>query len=924
MKKYVNRCLLILHFSCMLLKVEAQVSNKKIDSLLSVLQTATDDSNKVKGLNELGWYMRISGNIEKGIEHELKAISLSQKLHYKTGEGKAYGNLGLMYADLGKITEAKKSHNNALQIRVSIGDKSGTGNSYTNIGHLYFDEGRFDSALFMYQKCLEIRKETKDDYGLGDSYNNISNVYKIQGNMSLALKYAVDALAIRKKINDLNGIAASHGNIGNIYWEQSNFADALVSYTTAVKIANNIGDKSISINALTGIGNVYSKQGNLSESLKNHLAALILSEGMGNKRKISLVADNAGIIYATQKNYAEAKKFYQKAFDINNELKDTYAQVYNFTNFGNLYYEEANALLKNNKEKELISKKFDTAFNYYKDVLKLSKEIGDLRGTAMSYLNLGLIYRKKENYKEALKNDSLALTLFVSIGEKYGIALTYGALADVHINLGSETKSTPNFNLALLYLKKSLTIAKEIHSVELISNVYESYSETYKSLENYGEAFLYAKLYYNTKDSLLNNDIRNQLEGVRIKYEIEKAQLDEKALQEKIQSAMQFAFSKREDSLNYKQILTGEKLKQQTLYAKQQEQALLLKQVSLDLSNKENEINRLAFLNTQAELRTEQSQRQEKEKQLTIAEQEKKLQAGQLQLQQTEITLKENQLQAQRRQRYFYIGGLGLMLLLFVFIYSNIKSRQKANSIIAAERLKAEKAESGHKMAELELQSLRTQLNPHFMFNSLNAIQELILMEDTDNSHIYLSRFSELLRMLLDNANQPFVPLRKEIMLLELYLSLEKLRIPDLEYSFAIDPAIDTERTMIPNMILQPYIENAIWHGLSHKKEDKKLNIRVTRDNEILHVDIEDNGVGRKKAHEMKSLYRKEHTSKGMELLSKRFNLLSKEYSLDIQSRITDLTKDGETGSGTLVVITMPINLTEKYNQAIYDQGYNN
>jgi LytS/YehU family sensor histidine kinase len=252
-----------------------------------------------------------------------------------------------------------------------------------------------------------------------------------------------------------------------------------------------------------------------------------------------------------------------------------------------------------------------------------------------------------------------------------------------------------------------------------------------------------------------------------------------------------------------------------------------------------------------------------------------------------------------------------LLLLLFVFIYRNTKNKQRTERLVASERLKTEKASAAHTMAELELQSLRAQLNPHFMFNSLNAIQELILKEDNDNSHLYLSRFSELLRMLLDNANQPFVTLKKEVNLLELYLSLEKLRIPDLHYTIEIGNEIDVNSVTVPNMMLQPYIENAIWHGLSHKKGEKHLNIRIKKQKENIICEVEDNGVGRKMALELKSLYRKEHRSRGMELLSKRFNLLSKEYGSDIQTNVEDLyNNDG--AIGTRVTVTVPYPLVEQ------------
>jgi len=221
-------------------------------------------------------------------------------------------------------------------------------------------------------------------------------------------------------------------------------------------------------------------------------------------------------------------------------------------------------------------------------------------------------------------------------------------------------------------------------------------------------------------------------------------------------------------------------------------------------------------------------------------------------------------------------------------------------------------------MVELQLQSLRAQLNPHFMFNSLNAIQELIVMEENEKSQSYLERFAQLLRQLLDNANEPFVPLKKEINFLELYLSLESLRIPDIQYSIQVDPQLNTEKIVTPNMMLQPFIENALWHGLQHKHGEKKLQLHISRQNGSVQYEIKDNGVGRKKAEELKSLYRKEHRSKGMELLSQRFDLLSQEYGQDIKTKITDLTENGD-AAGTLVEISVPASLFEQNKKILHD-----
>jgi LytS/YehU family sensor histidine kinase len=176
--------------------------------------------------------------------------------------------------------------------------------------------------------------------------------------------------------------------------------------------------------------------------------------------------------------------------------------------------------------------------------------------------------------------------------------------------------------------------------------------------------------------------------------------------------------------------------------------------------------------------------------------------------------------------------------------------------------------------------------------------------------------------MLLDNANQPFVSVKQEMEFLELYLSLENLRIPDLQVSIEKDPMLNMDKRMIPNMMLQPYIENAIWHGLSNKKGERKLQIRIQENGSSTEFEIEDNGIGRKKAAELKKLYRQGHHSKGMELLSKRFNLLSKEYGAAIQTTVTDL-GNGET-TGTLVKIDVPFSISEQAKQLVHDTNHYN
>ena len=422
------------------------------------------------------------------------------------------------------------------------------------------------------------------------------------------------------------------------------------------------------------------------------------------------------------------------------------------------------------------------------------------------------------------------------------------ALAVPYINIGLTYDRQGNYPEALNNYFAGLKIAEEIGDKSMIANIYNDIGELYTKLERFPEARQYLN-----DDLSLYKELGSK-EGIKDCYD-GLAQLDS---------------------------ATGN-----WVGAYQNHKLFILYEDSL-----RNEENTKKSLRVQMQFEFDKREDSSKYR-ASLADEKLKL-----------------QLQSQKNQKTFYIAGFALSVLVFALIFYILKGRQRANATIAAERLKTEKADVAHKMAELELQSLRTQLNPHFMFNSLNAIQELIVMEENELSQSYLERFARLLRILLENADQPFISLRKEIDFLELYLSLESLRIPDLQYSIEVDPTLDAEKTMIPNMILQPYIENALWHGLQNRQGEKKLRLHIYRQNEFLHYEIKDNGVGRKKAVELKSLYRKEHHSKGMELLSKRFKLLSEEYGQDIQTNVTDVVDRGNV-AGTLVEITVPSSLSE-------------
>lgn len=217
------------------------------------------------------------------------------------------------------------------------------------------------------------------------------------------------------------------------------------------------------------------------------------------------------------------------------------------------------------------------------------------------------------------------------------------------------------------------------------------------------------------------------------------------------------------------------------------------------------------------------------------------------------------------------------------------------------------RADLRNKVTASQLTALKSQMNPHFLFNTLNSLQDLILKHDIKNSNFYLNKFSLLMREILDVSGKDEIILSREIKMLDTYLELEKLRFgDDFNYCISVSDELDDDHIKLPPMIIQPFIENALKHGLLHKKGTKKLSIDFKLYDQVLQCVIIDNGVGRKRSEEIKLRNKSTHESFATQATEKRMDLLNsfndKEYSFGI----IDLIKD-DVAEGTEVVISIPI-----------------
>lgn len=242
--------------------------------------------------------------------------------------------------------------------------------------------------------------------------------------------------------------------------------------------------------------------------------------------------------------------------------------------------------------------------------------------------------------------------------------------------------------------------------------------------------------------------------------------------------------------------------------------------------------------------------------------------------------------------------GVGLMAAYLLYYWLVSRARKE-------ERLKAD---FEHKLSEIQMQALRAQMNPHFLFNSLNSIKYFAITKSKDETATYLSKFALLVRSILNNSKSRTISLKDELEALKLYIEIEHLRLDGkFDYNVEIDKSIHISQAQIPPMILQPFVENAIWHGLMHKDGRGFLLVQVKDMGDQIQCIIEDNGIGRKRAAELKATKTEHKESVGMKITSDRIELINRIYKIDTQVQVVDLVDENGGAAGTRIVIHIPL-----------------
>jgi tetratricopeptide (TPR) repeat protein len=553
-----------------------------------------------------------------------------------------------------------------------------------------------------------------------------------------------------------------------------------------------------------------------------------------------------------------------------------------------------------------------------KEAIEISKEINYQTGIYDSYSNLINVYIQLGSYDKALEYALKTKHYQEKVGDQRGLIFTNSSMAQIYTHFGEPHKSIKIQleNLELLKNKPNSNLKASIHFY-----LAKAYSEI-KSYDDAKKQYLSAKkiaensnfktgvAIANSSIGMLENEKGNYNAAIKylnksLSFFKENNQLSNLA---HCNMDIAFAYSKT-DSLNKAIILNSKAIE---YYEKQNSfRNLSLAYFNQSDFHKDNNDYKKSneFLKKYYDVKDSILAKEKLsiiEDMQTKYETEKILKDKDITEQQLEITKLES-----KKNRNLFTGSLliTVLLLLSLFFYFDRLKTKKQAELVSMELKEAQKRLALEKQyKDSELKALKSQMNPHFIFNALNSIQVYIVLNQKNLASDYLGKFADLIRNYLHFSDTGFISIQEEVHNLNLYLELEKLRFEEeLAYTFNVDETINSDFIKIPTMLIQPYVENALKHGLLHRKNNRKLNISIHKNSEnIIECIIEDNGIGRIKSKEINKRKGSQHKSFALKATTERLDLLNFGKEKKIGVEIIDLVENEE-AKGTKVVLKIPI-----------------
>ncbi len=516
------------------------------------------------------------------------------------------------------------------------------------------------------------------------------------------------------------------------------------------------------------------------------------------------------------------------------------------------------------------------ALSNYLRLLKIYQSFNMSESVATTLHSIGHIQRKLGKPEEAIKSYLASITIKEQINDITGLSMSYESLGNTYGEMELYDQSA-------IYLRRALDFARDGNRAYGIASVTENLGNLYLAMGQYSKALDYHLEALKIRQELPSKkDLAESLNKVGSTYA--KLGHTQKAEDYLLRS---LALSRDMDAKplimsNY-EALTGlnaaigdyqKAFEYQSLYASLKDSIF-----------NEQTLRQLHELETRYE--TEQ-----KEHQIELLNREKEL-----------------QLAKHRRQvllRNLLVGILVLISLVAWLIVNTLRQRLKNQKLIAAKNEEIKITRLKEELGVLEMKALRSQMNPHFLFNCMNSINRMILSGDNDHASRYLTKFSKLVRLMLENSENPRVSLQDELEMLTAYIDLEAIRFKGkIDYTIKVNDEVDKENTFIPSMLLQPFVENAIWHGLMHLDKTGHLSISIHEKDNFLHCHIVDNGIGREASMKLTTHAKAKKKSLGIKLTEQRLRLLSQTKVKEL-IKIIDLKDEENRAAGTQVNILIP------------------
>ncbi|NOY50200.1 MAG: tetratricopeptide repeat protein [Chlorobi bacterium] len=628
---------------------------------------------------------------------------------------------------------------------------------------------------------------------------------------------------------------------------QNKFVDSLKLVVNNVETIKN-PDKG-AIKSAVILSDIYSKI-SLDSSKHYGFIAYDFATRAKNDTGLAVSLNMIGMAYLSSGFYDSAAPFLDSALGIFQSMGDTTGLVFVRNNLAVVMKTKGN---------------YTQALKLYQENLLMAQSRHELENMLLSYNNMGIAYYDWKKYDEALKNYNLALAVLDSLGEENRKGSLYNNIGELYKTKGDEAKALEFFQKALPIHKKYNRQRSVMISTMNIGDIYMNRDDLPKAQDYLNEALVISeKIPDYSNASLLHIKlgelfVKKKNAGIALRH-LEKGL--KMALDNDLKQNILEAYKTYVD---YARLINDSELmyKYSSLY----------NQLNDSLFSQES-------LNTISEMETK-FKTAEKEKEIAVLKVEQKN--------------SDLEIQLQRNQKYLIVILLLLVIIVAFYVFNRNRLRQIK-----------EKADMEKQKVLIEQRLLRTQMNPHFIFNSLNSINNFIGGNDAAQAQKYLSKFARLMRLILENSRKSTVSLDKEIASLELNLELEQLRFDNnFDFEINIDDNIEPEDIYLSPMLIQPFVENAVKHGLKKNEKGGFVSLKFYIKDELLYCEITDNGIGRKAAAG-KGLHRNRHQSLGTQVTNERLAILKQDYGKESGYEIIDLEDENSNAIGTKVIVRIP------------------